>query len=68
MGKVPDFETGKLTILSKLNDDETRNGKFCITPNDGPDYGGFLICVTIPARIMVAEVEEYSQEEDSSDI
>jgi hypothetical protein len=66
--KMVDKETGKLTTGRKLNGDETRSGKFCIMPNEDPDYGGFPICVTIPARTMIAECEVYSLEEDSSDI
>ena len=66
--KMVDSETGKLVTLRKLNGDETRSGKFCIMPNEEPDYGGFPICVTIPARTMIAECEVYSLEEDSSDM
>lgn len=66
--KIVDPETGKLTTGRRLNGDETRSGKFCIMPNEEPDYGGFPICVTIPARTMVAEVEVYSLEEDSDDL
>jgi hypothetical protein len=66
--KMVDKETGKLVTGKKLNGDETRSGKFCIMPNEDPDYGGFPICVTIPARTMIAEVEVYSLEEDSGDI
>ena len=51
-----------------LNGDETRSGAFCMMPNEEPDYGGFPICVTIPARTMIAEVEVYSLEEDSGDL
>ncbi|KAN0095976.1 glycoside hydrolase family 35 protein [Hyaloscypha variabilis] len=65
--KIPDPETGKLGKGRSLNGDETRSGKFCIMPNEEPDYGGFPICVTIPARTMVAEVEVYSLEEESGD-
>ena len=64
--KMVDKETGKLTRGRRLNGDETRSGKFCIMPNEDPDYGGFPICVTIPARTMIAECEVYSLEEDSS--
>jgi hypothetical protein len=66
--KMVDKETGKLVTGKKLNGDETRSGKFCIMPNEDPDYGGFPICVTIPARTMIAEVEIYSLEEDSGDL
>ena len=66
--KVVDKGTGEFVTGRKLNGDETRSGKFCIMPNEDPDYGGFPICVTIPARTMIAECEVYSLEEDSSDI
>jgi hypothetical protein len=29
-------------------------------PNEDPDYGGFPIAITIPARTGIAEVEFYS--------
>jgi hypothetical protein len=54
---------GSLKTLRTLNGDETRSGKFCIMPNDEPDYGGFPICVTIPARTAIAEVEAYALED-----
>lgn len=66
--KIVDKETGNLLKGKKLNGDETRSGKFCIMPNEDPDYGGFPICVTIPARTMIAECEVYSLEEQSSDL
>ena len=57
---------GALETLRMLNGDETRSGAFCIMPNEEPDYGGFPICVTIPARTMVAEAEVYALEEDEA--
>jgi len=54
---------GSLKTLRMLNGDESRSGKFCIMPNDEPDYGGFPICVTIPARRAIAEAEAYALEE-----
>ncbi len=63
-----DQETGELRIGRKLNGDETRGGKFCIMPNEEPDYGGFPICVTIPARTGIAECEVYCLEEHSGGI
>lgn len=45
--EVTDVTTGQLKTLRTLNGDETRSGKFCILPNEDPDYGGFPICVTI---------------------
>ncbi|GME23975.1 Glycoside hydrolase family 42 [Neofusicoccum parvum] len=61
---VADEETGELRTLRNLNGDETRSGIFAMMPNEDPDYGGFPICVTIPARTMVAELEVYSIEEE----
>ncbi|KPM46190.1 hypothetical protein AK830_g279 [Neonectria ditissima] len=51
--------SGQLRTLRILNGDETRGGLFAMMPNDDPDYGGFPICVTIPANTMIAEVEFY---------
>ena len=58
-------ETGQLRTLRKLNGDETRSGVFAMMPNEDPDYGGFPICVTIPAHTMIAELEVYSIEDDA---
>jgi beta-galactosidase GanA len=51
---------GELRTLRMLNGDETRSGEFLIMPNEEPDYGGFPIAVTIPARTCIAEVEAYT--------
>jgi hypothetical protein len=60
-------ETCELTTLKLLGGDETRSGEFLIMPNEDPDYGGFPIAVTIPARTCIAECWAYSLEEDDSD-
>ncbi|KAK7415997.1 hypothetical protein QQZ08_012150 [Neonectria magnoliae] len=60
-------EQGKLRTLRVLNGDETRSGEFVIMPNDDPDYGGFPIAVTVPARTCIAEVEAYWVAEDEED-
>jgi len=57
---VDNVEKGVLRTERILNGDETRSGLFCIMPNEEPDYGNFPICVTIPARTMIAEVEVYT--------
>ncbi|KAH7006927.1 glycoside hydrolase superfamily [Ilyonectria destructans] len=57
---VEDEETGRLRTVRVLNGDETRSGSFAMMPNEDPDYGGFPISVTIPARTMIAEVAFYS--------
>lgn len=56
-----------LETLRMLNGDETRSGAFCIMPNEEPDYGGFPICVTIPARTMLAEAEVYALEDEGEE-
>jgi hypothetical protein len=53
---------GELQTSRKLNGDETRGGLYCMMPNEEPDYGGFPISVTIPAKTMIAECEVYSLE------
>jgi hypothetical protein len=60
-------EDGGLATLRMLNGDETRSGAFCVMPNEEPDYGGFPICVTSPARTMVAEAEVYALEEEEDE-
>lgn len=57
---VDDEETGRLRTVRVLNGDETRSGEFAMMPNEDPDYGGFPISVTVPARTMIAEVTFYS--------
>jgi beta-galactosidase GanA len=57
---VADRATGKLRTLRTLGGDETRSGAQAMMPNEAPDYGGFPIAVTIPARTGIAEVEFYS--------
>ncbi|KAF7557734.1 hypothetical protein G7Z17_g470 [Cylindrodendrum hubeiense] len=57
---VEDEATGRMRTVRVLNGDETRSGKFAMMPNEQPDYGGFPISVTIPARTMIAEVTFYS--------
>lgn len=57
-------EQGNLQTLRILNGDETRHGEFLMMPNDDPDYGGFPIAVTVPARTCIAEVEAYWIAED----
>lgn len=56
-------DDGSLKTLRQLNGDETRSGAFCIMPTDNPDYGGFPISVTIPARTGIAEAVPYFIEE-----
>ncbi|CRK34352.1 hypothetical protein BN1723_004026, partial [Verticillium longisporum] len=58
--KVVNEATGQLKTARVLNGVETRSGHMALMPNEDPDYGGFPICVTIPARTMIAEVQFYS--------
>ena len=60
---VENKSTGKLKTLRRLNGDETRSGIYAMMPNEEPDYGGFPICVTVPAKTMIAELEIYHIEE-----
>jgi hypothetical protein len=57
---VTDKETGQMKTLRTLGGDETRSGAFAMMPNQDPDYGGFPIAVTIPARTGIAELEFYA--------
>ena len=65
--KEIDAETSELSTVKVLGGDETRSGEFLIMPNDDPDYGGFPIAVTIPARTCIAECWAYSLEETEDD-
>ncbi|KAH7216348.1 glycoside hydrolase superfamily [Fusarium oxysporum] len=57
---VDDEATGRLRTVRVLNGDETRSGSFAMMPDEDPDYGGFPISVTVPARTMIAEVTFYT--------
>ncbi|KAJ4305062.1 hypothetical protein N0V90_000592 [Kalmusia sp. IMI 367209] len=57
---VVDQENGTLKTGRVLGGDETRSGAWAMMPNEDPDYGGFPIAVTIPARTAIAEVEFYT--------
>ncbi|XXG99989.1 hypothetical protein Hte_006331 [Hypoxylon texense] len=61
---VADRDAGELETRRRLNGDETRGGRFAMMPSEDPDYGGFPIAVTIPARTMIAELEVYALEDD----
>jgi hypothetical protein len=62
--KEVDPETCELTTAKWLGGDETRSGASLIMPNENPDYGGFPIAITIPARTGIAECWAYSLEEE----
>lgn len=53
-----------LKTLRMLNGDETRSGLWCMMPSEDPDYGGFPISVTIPARTCIATAEPYALWDD----
>lgn len=57
--KVYDPQTGSLMTGRTLNGDETRSGQLAIMPSQQPDLGTFPICITIPARSSIAEIEVY---------
>ena len=57
--KVSDPCTGALMNGRSFNGDETRSGELAVMPNQQPDLGTFPICITIPARTAIAEVEVY---------
>ncbi|KAK6000329.1 hypothetical protein QM012_003961 [Aureobasidium pullulans] len=57
---VDNVKTGALRTVRLLNGDETQSGKFAIMPSEDPDYGGFPISVTIPARTGIAMCQPYA--------
>ncbi|KAG9767210.1 glycoside hydrolase, partial [Aureobasidium melanogenum] len=57
---VDDAKTGAMRTVRLLNGDETQSGKFAIMPSEDPDYGGFPISVTIPARTGIAMCQPYA--------
>ncbi|KAL6706031.1 hypothetical protein ACN47E_006133 [Coniothyrium glycines] len=61
-------ETGELSTVRWLGGDETRSGQSLIMPNEDPDYGGFPIAITIPARTCIAECWAYSLQEGEDDL
>jgi hypothetical protein len=61
---VVNKETGELRTRRVLNGDETRSSQFAIMLNDDPDYSGFPIAITIPAKTMIAELEFYELDEN----
>ncbi|KAI6869011.1 glycoside hydrolase [Hortaea werneckii] len=55
-----DVEGGELRTVRLLNGDETRSGKSAVMPADDPDYGGFPVSITIPARTGIAVCRPYA--------
>ena len=62
--KTVDCDTGELRRGRFLNGDETRSGSCAMMPNEDPDYGDFVVAITIPCRTMIAEVEFYYVKDD----
>ncbi|KAL3442493.1 glycoside hydrolase superfamily [Aspergillus insuetus] len=62
---VEDPVSGTLRMGRLLNGDETRSGNFAMMPSEDPDYGGFPVAITIPAKSMIAELELYYLVENS---
>lgn len=58
--KISDLDTKELKDGRVLNGDESRSGEVAIMPSENPDYGGFPISITIPARTRIAECEVYA--------
>lgn len=58
--EVVNKATSELRTLRRLNGDETRSGKCAVMPSEDPDYGGFPISITIPARTGIAVCEPYA--------
>ena len=58
--EVQDKKTGTLRRGRMLGGDETRSGQFAIMPSEDPDYGGFPISITIPARTGIAMCQPYA--------
>ncbi|KAH7390647.1 glycoside hydrolase superfamily [Pyrenochaeta sp. MPI-SDFR-AT-0127] len=57
--KLVDPKTRELRTLRVFGGDESRGGICAVMPNPDPDYGGFPICITIPANTMLAECTVY---------
>ncbi|RDW56525.1 hypothetical protein BP6252_14129 [Coleophoma cylindrospora] len=62
--EVVNVETGEMRTLRMLNGDETKSGRLFIMPGENPDYGGYPVSVTIPARTRIAVCEPYALEWD----
>jgi hypothetical protein len=62
--EVINQETGQMRSWRFLGGDETRSGQAAVMPSENPDYGSFPICITIPSRTKIAEVEVYALENE----
>ncbi|KAH0272453.1 glycoside hydrolase, partial [Aureobasidium melanogenum] len=61
---VDDAKTGSLRKVRLLNGDETQSGKVAVMPSEEPDYGGYPISITIPARTGIAMCQPYALFDD----
>ncbi|KAF2031886.1 hypothetical protein EK21DRAFT_99415 [Setomelanomma holmii] len=61
VGILSEMVTGRV-----LNGDETRTGELAIMPAQKPDLGTFPICIAIPSRSRIAEVEVCCSEQSFS--
>lgn len=61
---VDDAKTGSLRKVRLLNGDETQSGKAAVMPSEEPDYGGYPISITIPARTGIAMCQPYALFDD----
>lgn len=53
-------EQGIIRTVRRLNGDESRSGQYAVMPSEDPDYDGFPISITIPARTGIAMCEPYA--------
>ncbi|KAH0359923.1 glycoside hydrolase, partial [Aureobasidium melanogenum] len=61
---VDNAKTGKLRTVRLLNGDETRGGKVAVMPSEEPDYGGYPISITVPAKTGIAVCQPYALFDD----
>ena len=59
--------TGEMRTYRTFGGDETRSGQLAVMPGTDPDYGGFPISISIPARTRIAECEVYALEDNEGD-
>ncbi|KAI1411818.1 glycoside hydrolase superfamily [Hypoxylon sp. FL1857] len=65
--EVVDRETGELKTQRRLNGGETMGGPLVMMPPENPGNLGhvrFPVCIPVPVRTMIAELEVYALTED----
>ena len=55
-----DIDNKCMKTVRLLNGDETRSGRCAVMPSEDPDYGGFPISITVPARTGIAMCQPYA--------